>query len=420
MSARSKNRTSVIVIGAGIVGVSSAIHLQRRGHDVTIIDRLPPGDGTSFGNAGVLAGCSMVPVPVPGLFFKAPKMLLDPDGALFLKWGYLPKLLPFLVPYLRNGQETRARKIAAGISHIVVDTVDEHHQLADGTGAEKWLTGDDYMFLYRDRSAYESDPFTWELRREHWPHGWDEIEGNALRELAPDINVEYTFAVKFGTHGMCLSPGSYTKALAEHFTREGGNILQAEVTQISAPGDGGVSVIASGEMHEADRLVVAAGAYSARVAKMIGADFLLEAERGYHVEIKNPTRTVPFPTMIADGKVVASPLADGLRLAGLVEFGGLEAGPSSAAIKSLLKRVRDVLPGIEFEDHTEWLGYRPATTDSLPVIGAKAGQPDVYYAFGHHHIGLTGAPKTGRLLAAMMSGETPNVDMTPYSPDRFD
>lgn len=409
----------VIVIGAGILGVASAIQLQRRGFAVTIVDRLAPGEGTSSGNAGVLAGCSMVPVPVPGLLAKAPKMLLDPDGPLFLKWGYLPRLLPFLVPYLRNGTEARVRHIAGALAHLVVDTADEHRGLAAGTGAERWLTDDDYMFVYRDRSGYEADTLTWALRREHWPHGWDEIDGPALRELGPDISPDYGFAVRFGHHGMCKSPGRYTKALAEHFTREGGRIVRGEVTDVAAPKDGAISVTVSGETMKADRLVVAAGAYSARIAAMLGEDFNLEAERGYHVEFTGPNRNVPFPTMVADGKFVASPIGEGLRLAGLVEFGGLEAGASEAPIAMLKRGVARLLPGFEYQSHTEWLGYRPATTDSLPVIGARAGRPNVAYAFGHHHIGLTGAPKTARLLAALMSGETPNVDMAAYSPDRF-
>ncbi|VAW15917.1 D-amino acid dehydrogenase [hydrothermal vent metagenome] len=411
---------TVIIIGAGILGVSSAIHLQRRGSDVTIIDRLPPGDGTSFGNAGVLAASSMVPVPVPGLLIKAPKMLLDPDGPLFLKWSYLPRLLPFLAPYLANGRAARVRKIAEALSHIVVDAVDEHQTLARGTGAEAWLTGDDYMFIYRTRAAFEADPFAWELRRQNWPHGWDEIEAAELADLAPDINPAYSFAIRFGHHGLCTSPGDYTKALAEHFVREGGKIIAAEVSGISAPEDGPVAVTASGQVYSAARLVIAAGAYSAKLAKLIGADFPLEAERGYHIELKSPNRTVPFPTMVADGKFVASPLADGLRAAGLVEFGGLDAEVSRGPVAMLRRRIADVLPGLEYESHTEWLGYRPATTDSLPVIGARAGQDNVIYAFGHHHIGLTGAPKTARLLAALMSGERPNIDMAPYSPDRFD
>ena len=411
---------TVIVIGAGILGVSSAIHLQRRGATVTIIDRLPPGDGTSFGNAGVLAAASVVPVPVPGLLIKAPKMLLDPDGALFLKWGYLPRLLPFLVPYLMNGRAARVRKIAEALAPIVVDAVDEHQTLARDTGAEIWLTGDDYMYLYRTRADFEADPFVWELRRRNWPHGWDEIEAGDLADLAPDINPAYGFAIRFSHHGLCTSPGNYTKALAEHFVREGGKIVAADVTGISAPEDGPVTITASGQTYSAARLVIAAGAYSARLAKLIGAKFPLEAERGYHIELKSPTRTVPFPTMVASGKCVASPLAGALRVGGLVEFGGLDAGAAKAPIAMLKRRIADVLPGLGYESHTEWLGYRPATTDSLPVIGARADRKNVFYAFGHHHIGLTGAPKTARLLAALMAGEKPNIDMAPYSPDRFD
>lgn len=410
----------IIVIGAGIIGISTAIHLQRRGFNVQIIDRLPPGQGTSFGNSGVLAACSFVPVTVPGLMANVPKMLLDPNGPLFLKWAYLPRLLPFLIPYLRNGQELRARKITAALANITTDTLSEHLAISKGTGAEKWLKETYYLFAYRDRLAYTKDELIWALRREHLsPLGWDELEGNALREFAPHLSNKYQFAVRVSQHGMCLSPGRYAMALAEHFVREGGEIIRAECEGVKLSAGGAPTVSASGTCYSADKLVIAAGAYSARIASMIGDKFPLEAERGYHIELKEPSRTVPCPTQITDGKFIASPQASGLRVAGLVEFGGLDAGPSFGPIKMLKRQIASVLPGLEFSGCSEWLGYRPATTDSLPVIGARSGTPQVAYAFGHHHIGLTGAPKTGRLLAALMVGEPVEIDMRPYSPDRF-
>lgn len=409
---------SVIIVGAGIVGVSCAIHLQRKGFDVTIIDRLPPGEGTSFGNAGVLAASSMIPVPVPGLLTQVPAMLTKRDRPLFLRWAYLPRLLPWLIPYLRSGSAKRVRQIAAGLAPIVTDAPDQHLAIARGTQAERWITDQDYVYVFRDRGDFDGSSLTWQIRRQHAPP-LVEMDERALRDAVPGIGPNYRFAVRCTQHGTVTNPSAYVKDLADHVVAAGGRVLQADVADIEAPDSGPVTVTAGAETLSADRLVVAAGAHSDRVARLFGDHFPVEAERGYHIELRKPSITPPMPLMIADAKAVATPMADGLRVAGLVEFGGLDAGPSRAPFEVLLRAVRDLFPGITFEGHSEWMGHRPATPDSLPVIGTRKNRPAVAYAFGHHHVGLTGGPKTGRVLASLMAGEPTNLNVAPYAPDRF-
>ncbi|MHA1523634.1 MAG: NAD(P)/FAD-dependent oxidoreductase [Alphaproteobacteria bacterium] len=412
-----RKNTHIVVIGAGIVGVSVAIHLQRRGIGVTLIDRDAPGEGASFGNAGVLAACSMLPVPVPGLLAKVPAMLVNPNSPLFLRWRYLPKLLPWLLPYLRNATASRVAPIIAGIANIVTDTVAEHQQLAKGTGAERWLKSHDYVFIYRRRADIRADAYA---RATRAAHGFEatEIDRDDLLDLAPGLGPDYTAGLHYTNHGFCTDPGAYVKDLARHFVAQGGLLERAEVTAINAQSTP-VEVVAQGRTFTGDQVVIAAGAYSARLAAMVGARFPLEAERGYHVEFEAPNRQPKVPMMVTDRKLVVAPMAGRLRLAGLAEFGGLEAGQSAAPIRLIRKVATDIFPDLKFEKATPWLGSRPTTTDCLPVIGARASQPNVSYAFGHHHIGLTAGPKTGRMLAALIAGEPLNMDVAPYHPDRF-
>jgi D-amino-acid dehydrogenase len=166
----------IAIVGAGIVGVSTAVWLQREGFKVTLIDRVGPGEGASFGNGGVLASCAMVPVTGPGLIKKVPKMLMDADQPLFLKWGYLPRLLPWLRKYLAVANEPDTRRIASAIAGVVGDSLEEHWALADGTAAEKWIVPSDYLYIYKDREAFEGDALAWDIRRSHGI-AWEELEG---------------------------------------------------------------------------------------------------------------------------------------------------------------------------------------------------------------------------------------------------
>ncbi len=408
----------VAIIGAGIVGVSTAIWLQRDGHRVTLIDRAGPGEGASFGNGGVLASCAMVPVTGPGLMGKAPWMLLNRDQPLFLKWGYLPKLLPWLRRYLAHANEADTRRIASAIAGVVGDSLTEHQALADGTAAAKWIVPSDYLYIYRDRAAFEADALPWQIRRAHGVT-WEELEGPALRAYDRIFSPDQAFAVKMGDHGRIADPGRYVKALAAHVEDEGGDVVTGEVTGFSRDGDRITGVRIGDNTLEADAVVLATGAYSGPLAKELGLSVPLESERGYHVELWEPSAMPRAPVMIAGAKFVVTPMEGRLRLAGIVELGGLNAPPSRAPFDLLRRAARAAMPGLTWARETEWMGHRPAPADSIPVIGAVPGLTGAYTAFGHHHIGLTSGPKTGRLLAQLISGRQPNLDLEVYSPARF-
>ena len=407
----------IIVIGAGIVGASSAIWLRRAGHEVTLIDKGEPGMGASYGNGAILAACSVVPVTSPGLLLKGPKLLLDPNFPLFMRWSYLPKLIPWMARYMSNANDKDTRRIAHGITTIVGDSLEQHQALTAGTDAAKWVQESEYSFVYPDRAAFDADAYVWELRREA---GFVPalIEGGAVQEVEPILAKNIDLLAVMKNHGFILNPAGYVRDLVKLLEAEGGRFIRAEVKDFDISG-GNISAIDTdqGRM-ECDRAVLATGVWSKPLMGKLGLNVPLEAERGYHIVYQNPNIRPNAPMMLTTGKFVATPTDEGLRCAGVVEFGGLKDKKSKAALRLMRKKVNEVFPTMHSATEEEWLGFRPAPSDSLPLVG-EVGNTGVFTAFGHHHIGLTGGPKTGRMIADMVTGNTMNIDTTPFAPDRF-
>lgn len=411
-------RRSVAIVGAGIVGVATAIWLQRAGHDVTIVDPKGPGEATSFGNGGILAACASVPVTVPGVAMKAPGMLLDRDGPLFLRWSYLPKLLPWLRRYLAHATPAETARIAKALHPLVGDSLADHQALAEGTGAERFVVPCDYLYLYGSRAEFAADGYGWGLRRDSgWE--WEEIEGAAVRAAEPLVGPEQGFAARMGRHGRISDPGAYVGALAAAFERQGGRMRRATVEDVVTEGGRVTGLRAGGETLACDDVVIAAGVWSAKLCARLGLTVPLESERGYHMELWEPEAMLRAPLMVASGKFVATPMEGRIRLAGIVEFGGTEAGPSRGPEALLERGARRVFPGLRWGETRHWMGHRPALADSLPAIGPVPGVAGAWLGFGHHHVGLTAGAITGRLLAQVIGGMRPNIDLAPYAPARF-
>lgn len=408
----------IVIAGAGIVGVSTGIWLRRFSDaEVTIIDRLPPGEGTSHGNAGVLASCSVAPVTAPGLVRKAPRMLMNPDFPLFMRWGYFPKLLPWLLKYLSHANDADTRRIAQGLATIVADSVDQHKALVADTSASGWITESDYSFAYANRAAFDADAYTWSLRHEA---GFEPVlhEGDAVREIEPRLSPDVGLLATMKDHGYVRDPGGYVKALARAFTDAGGRIAQAEIRDFEFSDQHVAAVLTNAGRFDCDRVVLATGVWSVPLMKKLGVSVPLETERGYHIVFRDAEGGPSHPIMVASGKFVATPMADGLRCAGVVEFGGLAAGPSQQALALLRRQAKAAFPALKFSEEIKWLGHRPAPSDSLPLIG-QVRQSGVFTAFGHHHIGLTGGAKTGRLVAGLVAQRPQNTDLSPFDPMRF-
>lgn len=407
----------VVVIGAGIVGVATALWLRRLGRDVVLVDRQAPGQGASFGNAGVLAASSIVPVTTPGLAAKALRLWLDRGYPLFLRLAYLPRLAPWLVRYLSNATDAATRRTAAALLPLTADTVAQHRALAEGTGAEGFLRDAPYVYAYADRAAFEADAYVWGLRR---TAGFEpELhEGPAVQRFDPSLGPAVGFVAALRDHGFVRDPGAYVAALAKALERAGGRIVTADVTDIVIEGGRVTAVVTSAGRIACPAAVLASGAWSKPLMRRLGLDIPVETERGYHIVYEGAGGGPSAPTMIAAGKFVATPMAGGLRCAGIVEFGGLEAGPRDAPLALLRRRVAEAFPALRAVREVEWMGHRPAPADSRPLIG-EIGRTGVFAAFGHGHVGLTAGPKTGRLVAGLIAGQPCPLDLAPYAPDRF-
>ncbi len=409
----------IVVVGAGIVGVACASYLQRDGHLVTLIDRGAPGEGCSFGNAGGMSPGSCVPVATPGMTRQVPKWLLDPLGPLAIRWSYLLPVLPWLIRFLRAGQPETVQRIADGIRALLAGVFDNYAPLVKAAGAEHLVhSRAGQMYVWRSQAAFDGDRFGLRLRRDRGV-AMEELDRHELRQREPALAPIFEKAVVFPEHGHCSDPFRLVQMLAEHFERNGGTILKREVTGFARDGERVTGVRTGSGAIAADTVVIAAGAWSARLAKQLGTHIPLEAQRGYHVTVADPGVAPRINVMWADAKFMATPMDMGLRFAGTVELAGLDAPPDYRRARKLLELGRQMYPGLKVGTVTEWMGHRPCTPDTLPVIDFAPGRNDVVFAFGHGHTGLSAASTTGKLVAEMIAGRRPSIDPAPYRATRF-
>ncbi|MBO6519811.1 MAG: FAD-binding oxidoreductase [Rhodospirillales bacterium] len=413
----SEVRLGYTVVGAGIVGICTALSLQERGQKVTLIDPNPPAEQASYGNAGVISTWSCVPQSMPGLWKNVPKWLLDPEGPISLRWSYLPKFLPWMLKFFAAGRADRIPAIADALLQLHRPTVDIFRQHLAGTGHEDLVRDSMYVFVYRDPAKLNLDNLEWRLRLERGVP-LEQIDGKTLADVEPDISHDYKAAVLIKDQGRAYDPGAIGKVLVEKFQNQGGTLLQSRAHALK-PVDGGVEIVTDDGTKIADKVVLAAGPWSATLLKSHGLKVPLEAERGYHIVFTDPGVTLNNSIMVTDAKFVVSSMAQGVRCAGTAEFAGLDHPPDYRRAHVLAGPAKRLLPNLNTEAREVWMGQRPSFPDTLPAIGEVPGMPGVIAAFGHGHTGLTAAPMTGRLAAMLAVGDTPNIDVTPYSLSRF-
>ncbi len=413
-------RTATI-IGAGIVGVSAAAFLQREGYKVTIVDRVPPGEGCSFGNAGGLAFAEIVPTVHSRMLMKIPGWLMDPLGPLTIRWSYFPKALPWFLSLARNSMPDRVKAITAARADLAMRVVSDFETLLKAAGTADLIKYQDTLRLYDNEAQYASEA---PERAAKKAFGYDmkRLSGNEVRELEPAISKHVHCGVFHGGWYFLTNPGRAVKSIAAEVVKKGGTVLADEVVSLERSGNrvSALRLKAHGR-HALDRLVICAGAYSHLLAKQLGEKVLLEAERGYHMVLPNSGVSLSRSLTYAGKPGAATPMEMGLRLAGSDEFAGLDAAPNYKRADALWKNFKTVLPGLREPDEqtTRWMGRRPGTPDSLPVIGPSKTTANVWYGFGHGHMGLTWGPSTGRLVAELMTGLKSNIDLAPFRVDRF-
>jgi len=407
-----------VVVGAGIIGVSTALNLQRMGIQTTLVDPLPPGEGTSFGPAGILSPSSVVPVPVPGIMLKMPKMYLDPNGPLSLDFLHVARNAGWFLKYMLSGRAREVERIASDLYQLTSGCLEEHQSLAQGTDAINWIKRQDLLHLFENRKEYSKAPFGWDLRK-RLGISFSEVSEGELRELEPDVSSGFKFALRLSGHGYALDPSRLVKGLAVGFQDAGGQIIQAEVRDIETDVDGARRLRTHVGTIPFEKLVIAAGAWSAELVARLGVKIPLIAERGYHVQYDDTGIAHNHALQVPSGKFIATPMAQGLRLAGLVEFVPARSPLDHGLTDRLKYHARSLFPKASLGEPKVWLGHRPATPDSLPVIGKVPGHPNVFLAFGHQHIGLMTGPRTGKWVAQMVSGTPPNCDVSSFDPARF-
>jgi D-amino-acid dehydrogenase len=311
-------------------------------------------------------------------------------------------------------------QIADGMAALIRDAPEQHEAVARGTAAERYLRRGPYVFLYPDRATFAHDAFGFALRREHGVT-WEEWDRARLERHDPELAPAFGFAAAIDGGGWVTAPGRYVAALGEHFLSQGGSFLQGEVAGIAQIERGRAAItLAGGARREADRVVLAAGAWSGRLAKRLGHEARMEAERGYHLMLKGASHMPPSPYSYVAAKIAVTPMEEGLRLAGVVDLSGLDSPPLKAPLDGIRKRIRQLYPTLKWDAEETWMGQRPSTVDSLPLVGPAPKAPAVLFAFGGQHLGLTMGPKLGRLTADMIAGRKPNIDIAPYRVDRFD
>ena len=409
-------KSSVIIVGGGITGISTAENLRREGINVTLIDKIEPGEEkqTSYGNAGLLAISSIIPISSPNLWKKLPKYLFSSNSPVSIKWSYFPKLLKWLVPFMKNCSKEKFLSIVNSLNELTYDSVNQHKLLSKGTKAEKYIKTGDIKVLFKSKNDFLILEDEFNLRKKY---GFKFFHLNRKEILINDplISSNYNFALSFPNHGWLTSPSKYIKTLKDHFVDNGGKFLKDEVLNLE---ENFILTKDCGKL-KADKIVVCAGVWSGKFLKKIDHFVNIESEKGYHIVLKNVNHMPPSPYMINDLKLAVTPMEKGLRFAGRVEFSGVDSYPSEEQFQIIRNGIRNIYPKLKWEGEEIWSGQRPSTTDSLPVLGESKKYQNLYFAFGGQHVGMTIGPKLGKITADLIIGRKPNVSLSEFSHDRF-
>jgi glycine/D-amino acid oxidase-like deaminating enzyme len=405
----------VLVVGAGIVGVCTALQLRRAGLEVTLVDRDEPGRGCSFGNAGIIAGDVVAPIAAPGIVTKVPGYLADPEGPLAIRWSYLPALAPWLVRFVWAGRQRVFEQNTRHLASLTAQAQSAFAPLLAEAGAADLIRKTGMLTVFETEQSFANGRRDAAYRRRF---GGEAVElGPAeVTALVPAL-ARVAGAVRRPNPHHVVDPLTLTQRLHDLFTRLGGRTLRFTVERIGRAGEQW-QVLGQGTTAQADALIVACGAWSTRLLETVSLRLPLDTERGYHVMLPGTRDLLPMPVCSGEGGFFMTPMRHGLRVAGTVEMGGLERAPDPRRVEAMLRRVRRLLPGIDERDKSNWMGFRPSMPDSLPVLGQAPDHPGLFLAFGHGHLGLALSAITGKLLTQLLQGETPSVDLTPFRADR--
>ncbi|MGB3812776.1 MAG: FAD-dependent oxidoreductase [Shinella sp.] len=408
----------VVVIGAGVVGLSAAIAAQARGLAVTVLEREEPAAGASAGNAGAFAFTDILPLASPGILRKAPKWLLDPLGPLSVPPSYALQIAPWMFRFWRACSAGRVAHSTAAQTALMDLSRAELEPFLDQTGTAAMLRKDGNLQVYESQAELDASLPGWKVREEHGIE-FRHMDAAAMAEIQPGLAPRFTHGTFTPGWYSIADPKLYTLALADHFRARGGVIERAEASSLH-PVEGGVEIwTADGRTLRAQKVVLAAGAFSHRLARTLGEAIPLETERGYNTTLPLDAFDLRMQVTFGGHGFVVSRLSTGIRVGGAVELGGLKLPPNFKRSQAMLEKARSFLPGLKPAGGAQWMGFRPSLPDSLPAIGRSRATPDIVYAFGHGHLGLTQSAGTARLVADLLTDSRAAIDIASFSPQRF-
>ncbi len=415
---RQGGRGHVAVIGAGIVGVVTALRLHREDWQVTLLDRGSPGEGTSFGNASVIAPDSVVPVSSPGLLRELPRLLSDPLGPLAIRWSYMPRLTPWLLRFVAAGRPERVEEASKALADLLGSSLEAHYELVDWVGARDMIRQRGWLTVAESPKVWDSYQPKLALQRKRGVD-FTVLTGAELRQYEPALRPIFTAGVYFPKIAHVVENFRYVRLLAEAATQRGVVYQRCEVKGFDLADGKVTAVVTDAGRIACDAVVLAGGAWSKPLARQLGAKVPLDTERGYHMTLPNPGVDLRLPIASLDCGFVATPLESGLRLAGTDELGGLKLPPNWKRSEVLLTNAKRWFDGLNSEGGKRWMGFRPSMPDSLPVIGRSPKAANAVLAFGHGHLGLTLGPRTADLVADLLAGRESDISLAPFSATRF-
>ena len=411
-----EKKLKIGIVGAGIQGISNALFLKKKDFDVTIFDRDEPGSpAASYGNAGHFSPYASVPINRPDVLTDVPAMLLSSTGPLALKWSYVPKMIPWFLKFIRNCSTKKMMHTAKNMHQILDLALPAYDELFEEIDLEGLVEKKGILYIWNDQSL-KSRKLEINVRNEL---GVDQqvVTPKEIHDLEPNIKPIYHGGVYYQHGRHARNPKKILLKLYDLFLKKGGKFLKMNIKDIKFNDE---KPVIKSEMQSFlfDKVVIACGSFSKKLTDNLDEKIPLDTERGYHVHFKDCDHLLSRPVIFQNRGFGITPMEQGLRVVGTVEFGGLDNPLSKVRVKNLINNAKYMMGDLpEHED--EWLGFRPTLPDYLPVIGPSKKYKNIFYCFGHHHLGWTLGPISGKIVAGMIAEENTNLDLKPYSSLRF-
>ena len=409
------NKLKIGIIGAGIQGISNALFLQKKGFQVTLFDRGEPGNSATYGNAGHFSPYASVPLNRPDILADVPSMLLSSKGPLALKWNYVLKMIPWFLKFIINCTNKKMLHTAKNMHQILDLALPAFDELFDEVDISGLVENKGIMYFWNDQNLKSREL---EIRiRNELGVKQQILSPKEIHDLEPNIKPVYHGGVYYDYARHARDPKKILIKLLQNFTIKGGKFIKLNIKELNF--DEQKPVLRSeSQRFIFDKLVIACGAFSKNLTDKLHEKIPLDTERGYHVHFKDYDHLISRPVIYSNRAFGMTPMEQGLRVVGTVEFGGLKNPLSKSRIKNLIDNAKELLDGLP-EHKDEWLGFRPSLPDFLPVIGPSKNYKNVFYSFGHHHLGWTLGAISGKIISNMIANENTNLDLKPYSSLRF-